>query len=523
MTPSASATLVFTSDLHGRARGVDPLSGAPFPGGLARVATLIAEARRRDPDTIYVDLGDLVQGTPMAYFHAKERSGEIHPMVRLLNELGCRAMVIGNHDFNFGMEWIDSLRRTARFPILGANVLGADGKPFFEPALRIEQAGRRIGILGVTTPQVPRWEEPWNYAGLTFRDAVETVAEWVPRLREDCDAVVVAAHMGWEGVTDGGLEDAPPHENAVGRMLAEIDTVDVVLMAHTHRIVQCRGAKGTLAVQAGWGGQALGEVQLVWDGRGPRNGGPRVESRISRAGFEIAVSEPLDALVRGEEARAAERVEEVLGTAESAFRTHGARYRDNAVLSLVNRAQLWASGARVSSTALFRADEEIEAGPVRLRDLFRVYPYENDLTVLELTVADLRSYLEEIALTYSGPARNGELPPIDPRVSVYNHDSLAGCEYEIDPGRPAGSRVTSLTFDGEPWPEDRTVTVAVTSYRAQGGGGYHALRKARVRERTGREIRQVIADYVREQGVVRPDVFDNWRVAGVDGKLDGGR
>ncbi|HMB68381.1 MAG TPA: bifunctional UDP-sugar hydrolase/5'-nucleotidase, partial [bacterium] len=447
---------------------------------------------------------------------------EIHPMVRLLNELGCRAMVVGNHDFNFGLEWIEALRRTAAFPVLGANVIGPDGDPFFQPSLILEAAGKRIGILGVTTPQVPRWEEPWNYRGLTFRDAVETVTEWAPRLRAECDAVIVAAHMGWEGVTDGGLEDPEPHENAVGRMLQQSDDVDVVLMAHTHQIVQCRGARGTLAVQAGWGGQALGEIQMTWDERGVRKGGPRVESRISRAGFEIAVDERLEELVLDEENRAADRVDEVLGTAEAAFRTRGARYRDNAVLSLVNRAQLWASGARVSSTALFRADQEIEAGPVRLRDLFRIYPYENDLTVLEMTVDDLRAYLEEIALTYSGPALNGELPPIDSRISLYNHDSLAGCEYEIDPGRPEGARVTSLTFDGETWPGDRTVTVAVTSYRAQGGGGYLALRRAKVVERTGREIRHVIADYLREQGVVRPEVFDNWRVAGVDGKLGGG-
>lgn len=523
MNPSPSVTLVFTSDLHGRARGVDPLTGAPFPGGLARAATLIAAARRRDPDTIYVDLGDLVQGTPMSYFHARDRRDEIHPMVCLLNDLDCRAMVIGNHDFNFGMEWIDALRNTARFPVLGANVLAADGTPFFEPALRIERKGRRIGILGVTTPQVPRWEEPWNYAGLTFRDAVETVKEWAPRLREDCDAVVVAAHMGWEGVTDGGLEDPEPHENAVNRMLRDIDAVDVVLMAHTHQILQCRGAKGTLAVQAGWGGQALGEIQLSWDGRGPRKGGPRVESRVSRAGFEIAVDERLDSMVREADASADERVGEVLGTAESAFRAVGARYCDNPILSLVNRAQLWASGAQISSTALFRADEAIEAGPVTLRDLFRVYPYENDLTILEMSVADVKDYLEEIALTYAGPALNGELPPIDTRVSLYNHDSLAGCEYEIDPGRPAGSRVTRLTFEGEAWAADRRMTVAVTSYRAQGGGGYQSLRKAHVVERTGREIRQLLADYVREQGVVRPEIFDNWRVVGVDGKLAGER
>ena len=87
------------------------------------------------------------------------------------------------------------MRRHAEFPVLGANVIGPDGEPFFEPVLRLERRGKRIAILGITTPQVPRWEEPWNYEGLTFRDGVETVRDWLPRLREGADAVIVAAHM----------------------------------------------------------------------------------------------------------------------------------------------------------------------------------------------------------------------------------------------------------------------------------------------------------------------------------------
>jgi 2',3'-cyclic-nucleotide 2'-phosphodiesterase/3'-nucleotidase len=430
-------------------------------------------------------------------------------MVRMLNELGCAAMVIGNHDFNFGLRWIEALRRTARFPILGANVLDAEGRPFFEPVLRVERRGRRIAVLGITTPQVPRWEEPWNYAGLTFRDTVETVEEWVPRLRREADAVVIAAHMGWQGVTDGGLEDPEPHENAVAQMLARTAAADVVLMAHTHEVVERRGELGTPAVQAGSGGEALGMVRL--DFGGPR---PLVSSRILRADVDVAVDARIGALAEETERGVAERIAEVLGTAAAPFRCTGARYQDNAVLSLVNRAQLWASGARLSSTALFRATEEVAAGPVTLGDLFRIYPYENDLTILELPVGEVWRYLEQIALTYLGPARNGDPPPLDPRVSLYNHDSIAGCEYEIDPGRKPFDRVTRLTFAGEEWPAERTVTMAVTSYRAQGGGGYAPLREARVVERTGREIRRIVADYIRSRRVIRPEVFDNWRVVG---------
>lgn len=523
MSPSLDEVLLFfTGDLHGRAGCVDPFTGQPAPGGLTRVATLLAEARRRDPEAIYIDLGDLVQGTPMSYLHVVERPDKPHPMIRLLNAVGCEAMVIGNHDFNFGLEWLEAMRRTARFPILGANVIGPGGKPFFEPVLRLRRKDRRIAILGVTTPQVPRWEEPRNTEGLTFRDAPETVREWMPRLRSEADAVVIAAHMGWTGVTDGGLEVPVPAENAVERMLEETDEADVVLMAHTHAIGQWRGRMGTLAVQAGSRGRVVGEIRLSWSGDDAGDGGPRprVEGGLIKAGFEIAPAAPMEALLREDEERTARAMAEVVGTATAPFRTAGARYRDNAVLSLVNRAQLAASGARLSSTALFREHEGLESGPVRRLDLFRIYPYENNLTVLELTVDQVRGYLEEIGCLYAGPAQNGELPPLDPRASLYNHDSVAGCEYEIDPGRPAGERIVRLTFDGEEWPGDRKVTIALSSYRAQGGGGYRVLRQARVVERTGREIREVLAEYVRQQAEIHPEVFDNWRILGVDGCFD---
>jgi 2',3'-cyclic-nucleotide 2'-phosphodiesterase/3'-nucleotidase len=504
-------TLLFTGDLHGCLASSDPFSRKPRPGGIGRVATLLADARRRAPDAIYLDLGDLVQGTPASYLHTTEHAGKIHPMVRFLNDAGCEAMVIGNHDFNFGMRWIETLRSTARFPILGANVLGRDGRPFLEPVLRVRRGGARIAVLGITTPQVPRWEEPWNYDGLTFRDAVETVEEWLPALRREADAVVIAAHMGWEGVTDGGLEDPVPHENAVGEILERTGEADVVLMAHTHEIVTRRGTLGTPAVQAGCRGEALGIVEL--SSRNPR---PAVETRIVAADAGVPPDPRVTSFAEETERVVAPRIAEVLGTAAAPFRVVGARYRDNAVLSLVNRAQLRASGARLSSTALFRSDEELGEGPITLGDLFRIYPYENDLTVLEIRVRDLRAYLEQIALTYTGPARNGGPPPLDPRVSLYNHDSVAGCEYVIDPSRPPFERVIRLTFGGEEWPADRTATMAVTSYRAQGGGGYEPLRRARVVERTGREIRTILADHIRAARVLRPEVFDNWRVVGAE-------
>jgi 2',3'-cyclic-nucleotide 2'-phosphodiesterase/3'-nucleotidase len=504
-------TLLFTGDLHGRVGPVDPVTGKPFPGGLARAATLLSEARRRDPEAIYVDLGDLVQGTPMSVLHVRERANEPHPLIRMLARLGCRAMVAGNHDFNFGLPFLESMRQAAGFPILGANVLGPNGLPYLEPFVGLRRRGRSIAILGITSPQVPRWEEPWNYDGLTFRDAVETAREWVPRLRARYDAVVVAAHMGWEGVTDGGLEIPDPPENDVGRLVREVDGIDAVLMAHMHAFEERRGDTGTIAVQAGWGGLAIGELVLEWPGQ---RGRPRVTYEVRRAAPYIGPD--LDVLEAAREAdeRAEARIREPLGRASAPFVVTRPRYADNPVVALFHKAQLDAAGTHLSSSALFREAEGLDAGEITERDLFRIYPYENDLTVLELTVADVHAYVEEIARAYAGPAVNGGPPPLDPRIALYNHDSLAGCEYVIDPARPEGSRVVSLTFGGRELPPSATRTLALTSYRAQGGGGYFALRRARVVQRTGREIRGILRDYVRRKGTLHPETHDNWRVVG---------
>jgi 2',3'-cyclic-nucleotide 2'-phosphodiesterase/3'-nucleotidase len=504
-------TLLFTSDLHGRVGPKDPLTGAVFPGGIARAATLLAEARRRDADAIYVDLGDLVQGTPMSTFFARDRPGQPHPMIRILGQLGCRAMVVGNHDFNFGLPFLESMRQAAGFPFLGANVLGPSGRPYLEPFVSVARRGRRIAILGLTTPQVPRWEEPWNYEGLHFRDAVETAKEWVPRLRERYDAVIVAAHMGWSGVTDGGLEVPVPPENDVSRLVEEVDGMDVVLMAHTHRFDERRARNGTLAVQAAWGGLAIGEISLEWDGRDTR---PRVNYELRRAAPYIAADPGVVETAREAMHRADVRIREPLAIADSDFAIPNPRYEDNAILTLFHKAQLDAAGTDLSSAALFRANEGLAAGPIAERDLFRIYPYENDLTIVELSVQDCRDYLEEAALAFTGPSANGGPPPIDARFGLYNQDSLAGCEYVVDPSQPIGSRITSLTFGGRELAGSHRLTLALTSYRAQGGGGYQALRRARVVERTGREIRGILRDYVRRAGRLRPEVLGNWRVVG---------
>ena len=509
-------TLALTADVHGHVGPLHPLSGQPDDGGLARIGTLLAELRARRPEAIYLDLGDLIQGSPLSYRAARERPTSPHPLVRTLNRLGCAGMVVGNHEFNFGLEFLEAMRRHAEFPLLAANVLDGDGEPFFEPTLFVERNGKRLAILGLTTPQVPRWEEPWHIDGLTFRDCIETARDWVPRLRREADAVVVAAHTGWSGVSDGSATTPLPLENA-GEQLARIPGVDLLLLAHSHRRFEHRGESGALVVQPGCRAELLGEVDLTWGASGSvlASYQPRVAA---------ATVEPDPAVLEDLAEDTAETntyLDEVLATATAPFELRDVAYADNAILSLFHRALRETAGTDLSSTALFRSDQGLAAGPIRRRDLFRIYPFENDLTVLELTADDVRAYLEETARIYARPEAAARRPssdghpPLDAQVPLFHHDTVAGAEYVVDPSRPFGNRIVSLTFGGVELPSERRLTLAISSYRAQGGGGYAALGRAQVIERTGREIRVLLEEWLRAQGRVDPVVLDHWSLRGL--------
>lgn len=507
---STSVTLLFTADLHGSVSPVDSLTGSPAAGGLARAASVIGEVRERDPDALYLDLGDLIQGTPMSYLAVF--GPPPHPMVRSLDRLGCAGLVVGNHEFNFGRPFYEELVRSATFPVLAANVVDGHGDPAFASFLPWRIRGKSVAILGLTTPQVPRWEVPSHVDGLVFLDAVETAREWVPRLRSEFDAVIVAAHMGWEGVTDGGLERPTPPENDVARLVSEVPGIDAVVMAHTHELVE-RVERGVVVMQPGARGVAVAELSLSWDSDGCK---PRIRSRLHRVGAETPVDTSILEGVASEERAAEKWLDEFVATTSEPFLLEGLRYRDNAVLSLLHRANLDVGKTELSSAALFHPRATLPVGRVSVRDLFRIYPFENDLTIVEFTVDQVREYLEEIALAYLGPSVGGAPPPLHPSIRLYNHDAIAGAEYVIDPGRRAGSRVTALTFEGHELGGSHRLSMSVSSYRVQGGGGYQTFRRCRLIERTGREMRKSLIEWVRRRGVLEPFVFDNWRVVGFD-------
>src|SRR5437588_10196889 len=196
--PRVHLVILSTTDMHGRIFPIDYYTNKDDNVGIAKVATLVKEARKDDPDLMLVDSGDTIQGTPLEYFHNKRNNTPPDPMMLAMNALKYDSMTVGNHEYNFGLKVLEKARREAKFPWLSANtyedVGGGELKTHYAPYVVKEVQGVRIGVLGLTTPGIPNWENKPNYAGLKFSsDNLGEAKRWVNVLRqqEKVDVVVI--------------------------------------------------------------------------------------------------------------------------------------------------------------------------------------------------------------------------------------------------------------------------------------------------------------------------------------------
>src|SRR5678815_1154955 len=192
-------TILGTTDLHGNINPIDYYTNKPDNRGIAKVSTLIKRIRTEQPNVLLIDSGDTIQGSPLESFHGRKNNGPPDPMMLAMNSLNYDAMTVGNHEYNFGLKVLEKARSEANFPWLSANTYDkTKQQTHYKPYIVKEVAGVRIGILGLTTPGVPNWDNAPNYAGLEFHEPLSEARQWVPILREKekADVVVIAMHMG---------------------------------------------------------------------------------------------------------------------------------------------------------------------------------------------------------------------------------------------------------------------------------------------------------------------------------------
>ena len=511
-------TILGTTDLHGNIDRIDYYTNKPDNRGLAKIATLIKRIRKEQPNLLLIDSGDTIQGTPLESFHNRKNNKPPDPMMLVMNSLNYDAMTVGNHEYNFGLKVLEKARKEAHFPWLSANTYDlATKQPHYKPYIVKEVAGVRIGVLGLTTPGIPNWDNPPNYAGLEFHEPVSEARKWVPILREQekADVVIIAMHMGLgEDLRTGEVNPGQvPHENEAISIAKEVPGVDVIFMGHTHREVPSLYIDGVLLTQADYWGRHLARADLYlqktatgWRVYAKSARTIAADDRVEPDADAVKLAEPYDRETQ-------DWLTRVIGESPQELTARDARFRDTAILDLIQKVQLETGKADVSMVASFNSEARIAKGPVSVRDIAGLYVYENTLVILEVTGQQLKDALEHSAKyfkTYVPGKPASDL--VDEKVPAYNFDIAEGVTYELDISKPIGQRIQNLRFRGQPLAPSKKLRLATNNYRVNGGGGYTMYKDAPVVYRSSEEIRELIIDWVERHQIVPTTPNNNWRI-----------
>ena len=510
-------TLLATTDLHGNLFPYDYYTAQPAERGLAKVATLIQAARVLNPNNLLIDCGDTIQGTPLeAVYQEYVQTGKGEtppphdPMMLAMNAIGYDAMVVGNHEFNFGLKNLSKARQEAAFPWISSNVTTSNvigGAKPFAPYFLKTVAGVRIAVVGVTTPLIPDWEAEEHYRGYRFESGVDAVRRTVAevRERERPDIAIVAAHAGLDG-------DA--RENMVRQIATEVPGIDAIVFGHSHQQLASLQIGDVLLMQPKNWGISLGEMDFVLQSR--ETSGWRIISKSSRL-IPVTRDTTADASILAIGRPYHELAERYLNTAVAeapvSLDSRLARVEDSALIDAIQEVQLFYSKADVSFASSFNSRVSVPQGPVTIRQIAALYLYENQLYAIEGDGRMVREALENSARYYNTCAGDcSQGPLINPQVIGYNYDMAQGVDYEIDLREPAGHRIRNLRWHGKPLDDNQPLRIAVNNYRAGGSAGYSMFRGAKIIWRSPDEIRDLVIQYYREHKTLPAQPDNNWRI-----------
>ncbi len=521
--------IVTTGDVHGSWFDEPYVEGQANKTSLMSVNAWVDSLRRAvgKKNVLLLDAGDCLQGDNAPYYYNYVDTEGEHMFVQLVAYMGYDAIAVGNHDIEAGHAVYDKVAAQLRahgIPFMAANALDDDDNPYFASYEVFHRGGMKVVVIGFTNPNMEAWLDEPIWEGIEFESLIPCVQEWVDKVREKehPDVVVVLTHSG-TGEGNGSILESQGLD-----LLESLQGVDILVCSHDHRPFIAQ----------------KDETWLINGGARAGNVGHAVVSMSKESGKKVRGE-----YVRMDKNKVDEKMKEhfrpafeavkaftlqPVGTLAVDLHTRDAYTGMNDYAALIHMVQLEASGAQISFMAPLTFDGTVSAGQVIFNDMFTIYPFENQLYVVKMKGSEIKDYLEYsydnwIQTPGEHVLKISDAP--DPRTGAqrwsfvgrtYNFDSAAGLVYTVDVTKPYGKRVkiTSLA-NGAPFKQDEMYTVAMTSYRASGGG--EILQKGaglskdevddRIQERLP-EIREMVYQYFKKHGTVGTQDFGNRAVLG---------
>lgn len=575
--------IVATTDVHSFLTDFDYYKDAPTEKfGFTRAASLIRQARSEVKNSVLVDNGDLIQGNPIADYQAAQgyKEGKSNPAVDCLNAMHYEVGTLGNHEFNYGLDYLADCIKQAKFPIVNANVVKVGTEePYFTPYVIQEKSvvdnhGKthklKIGYIGFVPPQIMVWDKANLQGKVETRDIVKTAQKYVPEMKKKgADIVVALAHTG--------PSDEPYQEGAENSAfyLADVPHIDAVIFGHSHRLFPNKEfakspnadivngtVKGVPESMAGYWANNISVVDLgltEHKGKWIVTSGKAILRPIYDAENKKALAEndpEITALLKPVHEATRKFVSQPIGKATDNMYSYLALVQDDPTIQIVNQAQkayvekVASSVAEMaglpilSAGAPFKAGgrkndptgyTEVNKGELTFRNAADLYLYPNTLVVVKATGEQLKEWLECSAGMFKqiDPTNDKPQSLIDwEGFRTYNFDVIDGVNYEYDLTKPArydgecklinpeSHRVVNLTYQGKPVDPKAEFLIATNNYRAY-GNKFPGTGDKHIVYASPDESRQILADYIKatseKEGSVNPNADKNWRFVPITG------
>lgn len=488
-----------TSDIHGYIFPTSYATKQYSNIGIAKVSSLVQEIRRSNENVLLIDNGDTIQGSPLSYYHAVFQTHTPNPMALAMNHLKYDAVSLGNHDFNYGFEYLSQFIKELNAPIINCNIL-KDGSKLFSPYI-IKQLndGPKIAIIGAVTQYIPNWEQPNNILGLSFQNAYESIKNTVEEIRKDVDLIVVSYHGGFEKSLETGVPtELQTGENLGYQILTNIPGIDVLLTGHQHRSIHINNIHNTAVLQPTHQGIEVGYAIISFE---QKDGNWIVINKETSLLKTDAIPEDSSIInqIESFETDVQSWLDSPIGTLDKPMIVEDpflSRLYKHDIVQFINDVQLEASKADISCNALGNSVVGFNKN-ITMRDIISTYIYPNTLVVLEVTGEQLKKILEFNAKYWVLNNGKIEVNPwyTNPKPQHYNYDMFDGISYTIKVSNTENV-IMDLNKDGKPVHSDDIFTLVVNNYRASGGGDFPVYKDLKVIKEIQTDMIELIANYI---------------------------